>query len=92
MIFRTFQAHHGILVTCAWDATHQTFYTRGTSPHGRKLWEDASGMPTLLLLRAALLGHRIALPGREAEHLLHDRKTANHSASRTASGYRNGCP
>ncbi|MGW6499386.1 hypothetical protein [Nonomuraea angiospora] len=92
MIFRTFRAHHGILVTCAWDATHQTFYTRGTSPQGRTLWEDASAMPTMLLLRAALLGHRIALPGREVEHLLHDRTTATRHASGTASVYRNGCP
>ncbi|WP_433444610.1 hypothetical protein [Nonomuraea sp. CA-141351] len=92
MIFRTFQAHHGILVTCAWDATHQTFYTRGISRHGRTLWEDASGMPTMLLLRAALLGHRIALPGQEVEHLLHDRNTAAHHASGSASLPRNGCP
>jgi hypothetical protein len=90
MIFRTFQAHHGIRVTVAWDATHQTFYTRGTSRHGRKLWEDDNGMPTMPLLRAALLGHRIALPGYEADHLIHDRKTRTHHASDTASVYRNG--
>ncbi|MEU4511718.1 hypothetical protein AB0G05_19680 [Nonomuraea wenchangensis] len=92
MIFRTFQAHHGIRVTCAWDATHQTYYTRGTSLYGRTLWEDASGMPTMLLLRAVLLGHRIALPGREVEHLLQDRATATHHASEIASLARNGCP
>ncbi|MFG2076925.1 hypothetical protein [Nonomuraea maritima] len=79
MIPRTFQAHHGIVVTCAWDALHQTYYTRGTSPDGRTLWEHASGMPTMSLLRAALLGHRIALPGWEVDHLLHDRNTATES-------------
>ncbi|MEV3986610.1 hypothetical protein [Nonomuraea sp. NPDC049758] len=84
MIFRTFPVHCGS-VTVGWDSDNATFYARGTNTAGRRMWEYASGMPTLAQLRAVLFGHRVTLHAVDATRLLHDVDASRQRASRTAS-------
>ncbi|MFI6909710.1 hypothetical protein ACIBKY_51205 [Nonomuraea sp. NPDC050394] len=67
----TYASHHGVTVTVAWDHSGRTF-TAQASDGDRSLWRHPGGLPTIGVLRAVLLGHRICLPGAVADLLLND--------------------